>query len=296
MKRLLFTVTLLAAVGLCLTTVARAAGKGANPNGKPFVELQGQIIEVEGEVASLHDQMDSIVAKVETLEDRVGANEQAIADLTAASMTLQVQIDANADDITSLEADIAALQAQNDDLQAQIEANSGNIDDLRGQIAYNQGLIAALQQSISDLGTSLQDQIDNNDLLIQSLQSEIVLIQGLLALKQALITQSCSEGYAIREVLEDGTVVCEDVSGSGAATLQTHLASAWESIHHGQCESVRARCPDGWTVTGGGFSIHPYLALYGSHPDGQYWSAGACNFSGYHRLEIFVYAQCIQPQ
>ena len=53
------------------TPTAISAGKGTNPNGKPFVEIAGQIIEVEGEVSNLKDQMDSLVARVDTIEERV---------------------------------------------------------------------------------------------------------------------------------------------------------------------------------------------------------------------------------
>ena len=77
-----------------LVFAGSTTNKGANPNGKPFIELGGQIIEVEGEVSSLQDQVDSLVGEVDSLEGRVTANEAAISSLQATSAGLQVQIDA----------------------------------------------------------------------------------------------------------------------------------------------------------------------------------------------------------
>ena len=58
-------------------------GKGKTPKGKPFLELQGQIIEIQGSISTMKDQMDSIVAKVDTIEERVNENTVTIASLEA---------------------------------------------------------------------------------------------------------------------------------------------------------------------------------------------------------------------
>ena len=85
--------------------------------------------------------------QVDTIEDRVGANETAIADLVATNATLQMQIDANAADVASLEAQIPSLEAANADLQNQID-------------------------TLGDVDGALQDQIDNNSALLTRMRSQ----------------------------------------------------------------------------------------------------------------------------
>lgn len=169
-------IALSATIGITTVGAAFAASttnKGANPNGKPFVELQGQIIEVEGEVSTLQDQVDSLVDNVDDLQLRITANDDAIAALETTNADLQVQITANADDIASLEAQVTALENENADLQVQINALGDADGSLQDQIDTNAGLITTLNQSISDISLSLQDQINNNNDLIVIIQDQI---------------------------------------------------------------------------------------------------------------------------
>ena len=169
-------IALSATIGITTVGAAFAASttnKGANPNGKPFVELQGQIIEVEGEVSTLQDQVDSLVDNVDDLQLRITANDDAIAALETTNADLQLQITANADDIASLEAQVMALENENADLQEQINDLGDADGSLQDQIDTNAGLITTLNQSISDISVSLQDQINNNNALIVIMQNQI---------------------------------------------------------------------------------------------------------------------------
>ena len=55
-------------------SVAQAAGNGSTPNGKPFIAINDQIIEVKGAISSIEDQLAELVAQASSLEDRVAAN------------------------------------------------------------------------------------------------------------------------------------------------------------------------------------------------------------------------------
>ena len=81
---------------LSTAAYAKGEGKGKTPRGKPFIELQGQILEIEGEISTLKDQVDSITVKVETIEEKVAANTAAIIALEAENAALQARVDANA--------------------------------------------------------------------------------------------------------------------------------------------------------------------------------------------------------
>lgn len=54
MKHLIMLIVISAA-SASTAWAASTTNKGANPNGKPFVEIQGQIVEVEGEISTLQD-------------------------------------------------------------------------------------------------------------------------------------------------------------------------------------------------------------------------------------------------
>lgn len=165
--------TVLLSLSIAQAGMASSTNKGANPKGKPFVELEGLIIEVEGEVSTLQDQVDALVSDVDDLYGRIDANEDAINALQATNADLQAQINANADDVQSLAAQVSSLEAENADLEQQI-ADLGDADgNLQQQIDENEALITSLNISINDLETSLQDQIDHNAVLIQSIESQI---------------------------------------------------------------------------------------------------------------------------
>lgn len=107
----------------------------ATPNGKPFVELDGQLHEVQGAVQSLQQQLDALVARVDTIEEQVGANQDAIAALTATNADLQAQIDAGADDVA----------------------------DLQARMAHNEMLITALRDRITAIELVLADASRNEE-------------------------------------------------------------------------------------------------------------------------------------
>jgi len=253
-------------IGACLALTAGASpvwaasstDKGANPNGKPFIEIQGQIIEVEGEVSTLQDQADALVGVVGTLEGRITANEDAIAALQATSANLQAQIDANGEDIVSLEAQVAALEADNASLQQQIN-DLGDADGvvLQAQIDANSALITTLNQSITDLGVTLQDQIDNNADLIALMQDDIDRIDAALLMKQNRVNGLCPDGSAIQSINEDGSVVCEN-AGGGAGGLTS--VSVWsESTFEFE---MYATCPADYVVSGCGFTKYDAVIFH----------------------------------
>ena len=139
-----------------LSSSVLLAGKGGTPNGKPFVELAGQIVEVEGEVSTLQDQMAELIGRVDSIEDNVTANTAAIADLEAMDIALKVLIDTNRGDIVLMKGQLSDLERET--AQLRVDMASGD-STLKVQIDINDGLITALKFAVSDMG-SLQKQID----------------------------------------------------------------------------------------------------------------------------------------
>jgi peptidoglycan hydrolase CwlO-like protein len=254
-----------------LSAEAFAGAVGKTPRGRPFLELNGQILEIEGEISTLQDQVDSIQDRVFTIEEKVDANMASIASLEIQNAELQAQIDANATDISSIQAEIAALQADNADLQAQIDAGADIDGSLQAQIDTNAGLISSLEQNISNLNVDLQDQIDNNLALIGAMQSEIAAINAVLAEKQRIVSGTCPEGQAIREIYADGSVVCEIVDISGGSTLDTVHVGQFFIMGKSSFSDIEVNCPVGYTATSGSFLAYPQGTVVGSVPTNTGW-------------------------
>lgn len=246
---------------LCLSIAALAAtpagAKDNTPKGKPFVAIEGQIVEVEGAISSLQDQVDLLVAKVDTLEQRVTANQTAITTLYQQNNALNTLIQQNISDVASIQAEITNLQAVNLGLQDAIAAASGNIEALQNELSANQQLIASLQSAlimvnnnVISLSEGLQAQIDNNVALIQALQTEIADIQQKLEMKQNIINGTCPANSAIKGVMTDGSVVCEAFS---AGRIEKVIAKNYGSAAAGASVSVYTICPADYVATSTGF-------------------------------------------
>lgn len=109
-------------------SAASPTNKGSTPNGKPFQYIQTQF-------ASIQNQIDALIGQVNSLEERMSAGEQALAELKQKAASLQQQIDANDGDINQLQAELAN--------------NTALIATLELQIADMQELLALKQNIIS---------------------------------------------------------------------------------------------------------------------------------------------------
>lgn len=238
-----------------------AVAKGAAPNGKPFVELEGKIIEIEGEVSTLQDQMSSLIGRVDTLEQNVTANQDAIIALTLESASLQTQIDTHGTDIVSLQDQIDDINLLNSSLQNQIDTLNGTDDALQQQIDDNGALIVSLQTALDGL-SSLQDQIDNNSDLIAALSADVDDLENLIMQKQNIINGTCSEGETFVSAYE-GVLLCRvAVSGGGSSSAiadRILVRTRYEPTRPTNYSAgYAAFCPEGYTINVGGYYVRNF--------------------------------------
>lgn len=278
---LLSVILILATVALSTNAIAGAA------KGKPFVALEGQIVQVQGAVLNLQDQVNDLVGQVDSLEGRVTASELAIIDLRDQNNALDLLI-VNA--YTSVE-----------DLYAEIDILSADVIGNETLISTLQSTVATIEQGQIDLQGNLQDQIDNNTTLIDALLDDIETINAKLELKQNLVNGVCAEGEAIQQVQDDGSVVCGGTSGGGSGQLETIAIYASSGyIGPGQTSYKFLSCPEGFLVTGAGYNDADGFEVRGSAVRALYLGGGIFenkamvgvqNNQSYQDY-FFIYAAC----
>ena len=293
---------LLSCVAICALfgSVAIVAGNGSTPNGKPFVKINDQLIEVSGAVTSVQTQVDLLVTQVDTIEGRVVALETAVSDIEANNVMLEAMISQNTTDIASINQAVLDLQAENVILQAQVDANSGDIQTDQAQIAANSTQIASLQTAIIALengsiaaDANLQTLINNNLALITAMQGEIDLINSSLALKQNIIEGTCPDGEAVIAIGEN-SITCGEIDG-GSSTISVSRTSTYTGLSPNQSKTLYAYCPWPSRVTGGGFQLnHSGIVITKSYALGQStWQVEAVNKSGVNNVGFYSLATCL---
>ncbi len=277
------------------TTPVHATGNFANSKGKPFVAINDSVVQVQNAFSSLQDQIDLLVARVNSVEERVAANETAIATLEIQNQTITALLDQGLTDIASIQAEIEALQLANTDLAAAIAANAGDIESLQAELDDNAALLESLQASILmvqdgiiTLESSLQSQIDHNIKLIAAIQGQIDSINAKLELKQNLIDGYCPDGNAIRQILPDGSVICDGGAGGTSGQLESVQAFVSQYANPGVIALVPAYCPPGYTATGAGFNGATGWSLFGNYISSSHGVVIARNDAGYYDFIVSV--------
>jgi hypothetical protein len=277
------------------------------PNGQPFQGLQSQIdqlqIDFNTALADLQEQIDALTGvqgsqsdlinalatAVSLLEGRVAQNEADIAALNALSdlqsqyiAALQQQL-ANAEArIATNQSDIAALIAADQLLHQLIDALEARLDTLEVQV----------QQNTSDIGTLQAEML--------AVQQQLLQVQQELALKQNRVNGVCPAGSAIRQINEDGSVVCESTGGgSGGGTFNSFSANKGTMVSNGGTVTLAQFCASGSKATGGGYEVSTTangLSIPRSAPSGNIgWEVTFRNQSGSSQI-VTMHVMCGQVQ
>jgi hypothetical protein len=225
----------------CSALVAAPAIAGP-AKGKPFVALQDQIVEVEGAISSLSDQVEILIGDVDSIEARMSASENAIQDLQNQIHSLNALITGNYTTIDDVNAAIDALSA---DMTAENEALKLTL----------QAAIADVEAGTIDLTDDLQLQIDNNKALIAILSAEIASQAEWEEFNNNLTNGVCPDGSFVTSIEIDGSLVCGDVGeNGGAAGTLSSFTSIGPSVSVGPAGGYGigyATCPEGSIVTSG---------------------------------------------
>ncbi len=262
---------------------------GSSPNGKPFVAINDQIVEVKGVLGTLRDKVDILVGRVDSVEALLAASQGAVDSLIVRNQILDSLVRLNLNSISSIQSEIELIKPVVAGLQADIASNVGDIEVLKDELALNQTLIADLEaaillsnQNILDINGSLQEQIDDNLSAIKILESDIAQINENLALKQNMISGgTCPDGEAVIAVTESGGVVCGGAGGGNSGQLETVNVWTWQTVPGNSTVSVWSRCDEpplaggGYVVMGAGLANAGFFDVLEMHTskDWAIWNA-----------------------
>lgn len=279
MYRKISKVLIMATVTVFLMVTASFTYAGDMPNGKPFQFLRSVDEEIQLQIDAMQKQINDLMIDVNSLTERVSMNEKFIGDLRADNIVIKDRLN-----------ELAALaEAQG----KQIDMNSTDIQALMQQLKANNAKIRTLQEQVEDINVALKS-------------------------KQDILDGKCPDGYFLRAIDPDGSIVCgRDELGSTGLMQYIRVRSGIVGHKYIECVEefcipvigcictvertvypgilLTASCPSGTTVTGGGFDFwaNRDVKLYISKPYGSTgWSVEANNYSDYDHA-FTAYAVCV---
>ena len=273
---------------LATSVSALAAASGSSPKGKPFVEINGQIAEVKGQILTLDERMDNLLSRVSLYESRLAGVDDAIAWLQKHNAELALLMSDLDSGLSSVEQVVAAIEAESAIFQAELNSYGESLDELESEIALNQEMIDLLNLSLVEGLRVIQERLDENEMMLSELFFIADEIQEQLALKQNMISGTCAENEKLISIEEDGSLICETVEASPLDGLRVAQVSKIVEI---DTRDWRGQ-PNQWyehslicqNRVGGQFEVPSSLNL----PEFSYFNNPKITFSG-DEMRVKVY-------
>jgi peptidoglycan hydrolase CwlO-like protein len=316
---------------MAASIVQAAPNGGSNAGGKPFVQLENQIIEVQNyttqtieqqiqelttnvintdteladRVSTLESDFQALDTRVTSLEtqmsltqDRIAVTEQNIDSLTNKASNLETQIDElltkalqQGTDILTLQQQLATINQQIETILAQTGDHTEEIETLKQQASTLQTEIETNAAGI----TSLQSELTTTTLLIEGLKSELLNMKGQLANMQIYLA---GKQDVINKRCPDGQALVE-VSANGSIACETigstGIVSGTVSFYEWQeaWQPITLQCPPGRIATGAGHaSFFSKPSVHFSQPEGE----NKWIFSSMMDDRVGYYLRCIKLQ
>lgn len=269
-KKLLIVSALLA------VSAGVSAGKNDLPNGKPFVILNQEIVEVENSVQALEDKYNSIVERITNeitgLSGQIDALNQEIGGLKTTDAELQTQINDMVEDLEAQGVTIASLVNEYNSLSEELDLlkasalDDSDLADIQIQLNNLFASIADLSPAVAEL---LQEVIDINALIAMLVDES----GNLLALNEITVPEGeCPAGQAVSAIDSEGVISCVSIASSASAEYYRKYVPT--AVKDGELKTLELSCDSGQTIISGGYLLkdeRKNLTVIGSYPKEGAW-------------------------
>jgi len=225
-------------IAILSSSALLAAGKGSNPNGKPFIEIQGQFVEVVEridnmeeyvnlELLALKSRMTNLEADVDSIGSRVLLLEQSIVEHQAVIATTESKID------TLIAASILENQAVADAMVS-IESLEAEIAVWNEDPIANEVLISAAEAEIMAIRNLLTQEVEGLQVQVQKIENNSIAINNMQNQLDGLnasinnandLTPQCPNGILTSN--PDGSAECT-VTGTEGRIATTYFSAVLE--------------------------------------------------------------------
>mgnify|MGYP002700418612 CR=1 FL=1 len=242
-----------AAMAMLIATPVFSAGNGSTPNGKPFAEINGEIVEIQNDITSLQKELDDFKADVDTrfdtvegkisaidlkitdlesqdeaLLDQIRVLVQSVADNSDVINTILGNISSLNDEITTLRDDIKTLEETSETNLDLIQANELAIETLRTDV---QGEYDMLADEVAGVASILSQKLDVAEFMSQLNQYKLE-VQQQFDLKQDIINAGCSDGEFLSNLQADGSFDCNAPAALANGVTRTTRYGSWVTVPH----------------------------------------------------------------
>ena len=269
MIRYLLAAIFVASIGTAL------AASGGSPNGKPFVEINGQLQEIRAVQLSTEARLDALFERIGSLEAAVDSIDQSILLLAQQNSEISNLLSYLESEVMSVE-DVAAKIVENiETLTQSINSQQGDISALESQLGDYENLLSIMQLDTDGVIEQLSLRIENNEDMLRILEMELTNVVDAVKLKQDIISGICPEGEAVYAVGADGSLSCIKTGSSDFAYV-TVLKMSGTSYSFNRY--INVDCPENTTIISGGFKVNyiysrsaEEFTISASQMDGNGW-------------------------
>ncbi|MGP8306035.1 hypothetical protein [Vibrio sp. YIC-376] len=288
---------------LGMTSVANAANDKL-PNGKPFVILNNQVIEVENSIQALEEKYDEIIAdiysSISELDGKVAAINLKINELEETDTQLKEKIAQIVSDLESQGTDISTLIEQYQTLNAQLEAlkasavTKSELDALVAEIETVRGSIAGVDEQVA----SLLSDITDNAALIELLQREMENLK--VVMENAIPQGECPQGQFLRAINDDGSIVCVSSNAGTSPQITTKISSEFTIDKNAlrfetlECESGQEPISGGFRIVASAASSYDDVHAVESFPWGESWQVTVKANNSWKGGSFFIHVTCLE--
>jgi hypothetical protein len=265
------------AASLSSVGVFAYAASGGSPNGKPFVEINGQITEIKMLQISIEERLTNYFSRIISLESATDVLGQNIADLENQNYELSQYMDNLNSGLMTLSGVADHINERISSLEEWLVLQQGDVATLEAQLNDYYQLQILIQQELSVVLVELSDRISENQEVLSTLEFGLAEMQEALKFKQDIIAGVCPEGEVVYGIGSDSSLACASAASSSEISYVT-VYQVNTHTYQRYSEWISMKCPENTIIVSGGWDTVFFndraaeqFNISGSQMDGNGW-------------------------